>query len=75
MIKACKLAVPHLRAAERPPLLAVAVPGFGIYREDSNRKLPTDVMRSNQCQEDLLKVAVKPFIMRKHEAKILEDNY
>jgi hypothetical protein len=40
MINACKLAVPHLRPAERLPLLAVAVPAFSIYGEDSNMKLP-----------------------------------
>jgi hypothetical protein len=35
MINACKLAVPHLRPAERLPLLAVAVPAFSIYGEDT----------------------------------------
>lgn len=29
----------HLRPAKRPPLLAVAVPAFGMYGEGNNRKL------------------------------------
>lgn len=53
------MAVPHLRPAERPPLLAVAVPAFGIYGEASNRKLP--VSRNTFNIESYLRL-IEPLI-------------
>lgn len=49
MINACKLAIPHLRLAERPPHWSVNVPAFGIYGEASNRKLQFVGLEPNSC--------------------------